>query len=1121
MRADVNKAAVSAPRSPNYTPNGPAKKPAPVKSAATPQSNLQNGNRYTNGVTAMHKQPPVKPGVNRNNKPPVEVSRKALNDGERVDTTVAMVGGEKKFGFSIAGGANRSHFPKVDNIHPESAASRANLKLGDEIIAINGVSIEHATHEGIITTIHKSSHNRSVSLTVIREPPPPEPERPPTAVKRSESTNFPKAVVVHDSISENSDESSSDEEESDEEYSDEDDARDGRHPNQDELSEASTLTPNENEVNGYHEDDEGNELEISEEHSPNGNGFYKKAEKVDEDVTSNISSSEINSDPENIYAARENLNVHQLKEKFEPNESPRKQNRHFYSMNEPEIRKQRFQKKNDSIFMKTDSFKQYEKDENNVKSRYNLDDRFGKNDRDYDSEKYTDSLEENSINQGEDDLGLDFQMPEREDPIGYEQRKRLDTIPYKATNAIEITVDPPSELTESEPKKTSGQVIDEEPLLVEKRSKAVESGIGDLESFADGEKKEKEPKLDLVILHNSLHELDDVDALRILTTLQEDRKITNSIRRYLDTTQQSHGQLNQHAHRNPERLDSRAALPSVSNVFVNGTYSDIPSRSSTPLDTEVIVNTPYEDRGSDDASWAEISDPGLRDVFVTKPAGQHIGVTVKNSEDGRVIIARIVKGGNVETKDIHVGDELLSVNDMSADGLTADDVSDMINAVSGQVKLKVRTSPDTRSYHNRALEVSHDDNDGGEMNGHDSADFRVRAQFNFDPDRESRCPCPELALTFTKRDILHVCAVREGDDPFWWQAFKDNGKGHHDSSMAGIIPSKKFIEQKDENRKLASANSVYVPKKKKGLKYLCGGGRNKKKKEKQVNSHGRKGGTTDAPSYYNSSPNVPRILSYEEITRVPPDRFYPETRPLVLISALVGDAVALQKRLCEQFPESTIQPQLHTTRPYEHPSSAKATSYNQNHRVSSQTLNSIPSYMRTSSYQTANQNHNNNFNSTPETEPEWFHVGVNHFQEMERSSKFISVQSVGDYMYGLSVESVVEAMQSSNTCVFVCPPESIYKIRNAIVKPYTVFLSAPNREILKDNCTNNRGCFMKAKEINRVFSYSVQISDRYLHLMDHVIPLTSQDTAYDQLQTTLNKLQSQHMYCPTSWLENF
>ena len=48
---------------------------------------------------------------------------------------------------------------------------------------------------------------------------------------------------------------------------------------------------------------------------------------------------------------------------------------------------------------------------------------------------------------------------------------------------------------------------------------------------------------------------------------------------------------------------------------------------------------------------------------------------------------------------------------------------------------------------------------------------------------------------------------------------------------------------------------------------------------------------------------------------MPPDRFYPETRPLVMISALVGDAVALQKRLCEQFPESTIQPQLRKDSP--------------------------------------------------------------------------------------------------------------------------------------------------------------------------------------------------------------
>ena len=67
--------------------------------------------------------------------------------GERVDTTVAMVGGEKKFGFSIAGGANRSHFPKVDNIHPgeslHAAQTVTSLNYTPAILtypAIHGIS---------------------------------------------------------------------------------------------------------------------------------------------------------------------------------------------------------------------------------------------------------------------------------------------------------------------------------------------------------------------------------------------------------------------------------------------------------------------------------------------------------------------------------------------------------------------------------------------------------------------------------------------------------------------------------------------------------------------------------------------------------------------------------------------------------------------------------------------------------------------------------------------------------------------------------------------------------------------------------------------------------------------
>ena len=45
--------------------------------------------------------------------------------------------------------------------------------------------------------------------------------------------------------------------------------------------------------------------------------------------------------------------------------------------------------------------------------------------------------------------------------------------------------------------------------------------------------------------------------------------------------------------------------------------------------------------------------------------------------------------------DIQVGDQLLAINDMSTEGLTSDDVSDMMSALSGpEVKLTVRTPRD-------------------------------------------------------------------------------------------------------------------------------------------------------------------------------------------------------------------------------------------------------------------------------------------------------------------------------------------------------------------------------------------------------------------------------------------
>ena len=67
-------------------------------------------------------------------------------------------------------------------------------------------------------------------------------------------------------------------------------------------------------------------------------------------------------------------------------------------------------------------------------------------------------------------------------------------------------------------------------------------------------------------------------------------------------------------------------------------------------------------------------------------------------------------------------------------------------------------------------------------------DFHVRANFSYDPENDPhvealQCPCAGLGLSFQKRDILHI---RNQDDQFWWQAFRDREEG---SVLAGLIPS--------------------------------------------------------------------------------------------------------------------------------------------------------------------------------------------------------------------------------------------------------------------------------------------------------------------------------------------
>merc|ERR1712212_603026 len=70
----------------------------------------------------------------------------------------------------------------------------------------------------------------------------------------------------------------------------------------------------------------------------------------------------------------------------------------------------------------------------------------------------------------------------------------------------------------------------------------------------------------------------------------------------------------------------------------------------------------------------------------------------------------------------------------------------------------------------------------------------MKAHFDYDPEEDLYIPCRELGMSFQKGDILHIMSQ---NDPNWWQAYRD---GEEDQSLAGLIPSKTFQQQREAMR---------------------------------------------------------------------------------------------------------------------------------------------------------------------------------------------------------------------------------------------------------------------------------------------------------------------------------
>lgn len=258
-------------------------------------------------------------------------------------------------------------------------------------------------------------------------------------------------------------------------------------------------------------------------------------------------------------------------------------------------------------------------------------------------------------------------------------------------------------------------------------------------------------------------------------------------------------------------------------------------------------------------------------------SSEALGATIKADErTGAIVIARVMHGGAADRSGlIHVGDEVLEVNDIDVSDKSPNDVLRILTQAQGTITFKLIPADTRRSVCESRV--------------------RVRALFDYCASDDQHIPCREAGLDFRRGDVLHIVAQ---DDIYWWQARLEG-----DSTMrSGLIPSRALQERRfSAARSTRSGNQP-------------GGGRSS-----------FSGSTCSSPALskvtkimYNALDcdnfDSEEMVTYEEVARLYPRPGY-QQRPLVLVGPRGVGRSELQKRLVTAAPDKYRGVVAYTSRP--------------------------------------------------------------------------------------------------------------------------------------------------------------------------------------------------------------
>ncbi|XP_035777659.1 peripheral plasma membrane protein CASK-like isoform X13 [Anopheles albimanus] len=290
---------------------------------------------------------------------------------------------------------------------------------------------------------------------------------------------------------------------------------------------------------------------------------------------------------------------------------------------------------------------------------------------------------------------------------------------------------------------------------------------------------------------------------------------------------------------------------------------------------------PYLNGGNDEIDNGDAGElqhvTRVRLVQFQKNTDEPMGITLKMTEDGRCIVARIMHGGMIHRQaTLHVGDEIREINGQPVQHQTVSQLQRLLRDARGSVTFKIVPSyrsapPPVELFRIRPAPVL----------------IFVRAQFDYDPLDDELIPCAQAGIAFRVSDILQIISK---DDHHWWQARHDAAGG-----SAGLIPSPELQEWRiacqsaDKSHKEQVNCSIFSRKKKQ-----C--------RDKYLAKHNAVFDQLD-------------LVTYEEVVKVPVGDPAFQRRTLVLLGAHGVGRRHIKNTLIAKYPDKYAYPIPHTTRP--------------------------------------------------------------------------------------------------------------------------------------------------------------------------------------------------------------